>query len=529
MTDSSYADGYLQYVQQISALAPKTLAQVEQILSDSAWDEPQSALDFNNLAVAALVEAEIADDPTLRGVYLNMALEALSDSAKEHPLCAAHLALLQCMIGETGEALQSAFSTFINTLQLAYGADGQTDLGLVYLPPTVKNSIGNRPHLLTRLFQAKNSYVQALLLLVEVMWRSQLAFYSPAGLRFLQLAAQLQPDSASINLKLGISSWLNQQWEGLLYLQRAGKLAPDNAAVLHSLCLAYKELNQPETANFWLKNAQRYYQENPRSPQWSWVELDSDAPFTYVPFENGLKLAVEPSFRSIVTSVLLAEGDWFEAEMEFWRNQLQPGMTVIDVGANVGVYTFSAAQKVGATGRVLAVEPFSGCVRCMEETCRVNQLNWVKVCAGAASDRNGTIRLALQSASELNEVITDDSQSLQPGTYEEVPCFTLDSLIEQENLSRVDWLKIDAEGHEMQVLKECDRLLRDFKPGILYENVSGAKANNQPVAEFLIAQGYSLFCYRPYLQELIPVNIDQTLTNKLNIIALPQASDLVSS
>ncbi|NJN91196.1 MAG: FkbM family methyltransferase, partial [Leptolyngbyaceae cyanobacterium SL_5_14] len=179
--------------------------------------------------------------------------------------------------------------------------------------------------------------------------------------------------------------------------------------------------------------------------------------------------------------------------------------------------------------RVLAVEPFSGCVRCMEETCRVNQLDWVKVCAGAASDRNSTIRLALQSASELNEVITDDSQSLQPGTFEEVPCFTLDSLIDQENLSHVDWLKIDAEGHEMQVLKGGDRLLRDFKPGILYENVSGAKSNNQPVAEFLIAQGYNLFCYRPYLQELVPVNTDQTLTNKLNIIALPQASDLVSS
>jgi FkbM family methyltransferase len=178
---------------------------------------------------------------------------------------------------------------------------------------------------------------------------------------------------------------------------------------------------------------------------------------------------------------------------------------------------------------VLAVEPFSGCVRCLEETCRVNQLDWVKVCGGAASDRNGTIRLALQPSSELNEVITDDSQSLQPGTFEEVPCFTLDNLIEQESLSQVDWLKIDAEGHEMQVLKGCDRLLRDFKPGILYENIAGSKANNRPVAEFLIAQGYNLFYYRPYVQELIPVSLNQTFANQLNIIALPQASNLVPS
>jgi FkbM family methyltransferase len=528
MTDSSYIDGYLYYVQEVYPLAAETLAQVEQILANTNWDEPQSALDLNNLAVAALVEAETANDLTLRGVYLDMALEALENSSQEHPLCAAHLALLQCMIGETGKALQPAFSTFINTLQLAYG-DEQANLGLVYLPPALRDSISDRSHLLTHLFQAKSSHNQALLLLAEALWRSQLAFYSPTGLRFLQLAAQLQPDSASINLKLGISSWLNQQWEGLVYLQRAGELAPDSAAVLHALRLAYKELDQPETANFWLKRASSYRQESPRSPEWSWAELDSNAPLTYLPFESSLKLAVEPSFRSIVTSVLLAEGDWFEAEMEFWRNQLQPGMTVIDVGANVGVYTFSAAQKVGSTGRVLAVEPFSGCVRCLEETCRVNQLDWVKVCGGAASDRNGTIRLALQPSSELNEVITDDSQSLQPGTFEEVPCFTLDNLIEQESLSQVDWLKIDAEGHEMQVLKGCDRLLRDFKPGILYENIAGSKANNRPVAEFLIAQGYNLFYYRPYVQELIPVSLNQTFANQLNIIALPQASNLVPS
>ncbi|MBD1996776.1 FkbM family methyltransferase [Leptolyngbya sp. FACHB-541] len=529
MTDSSYIDGYLYYVQEVYPLAAETLAQVEQILANTSWDEPQSALDLNNLAVAALVEAETADDLTLRGVYLDMALEALGDSSQEHPLCAAHLALLQVMIGETGKALQSTFSTFINTLQFAYSAEEQENLGLVYLPPVLKESINDRSHLLTHLFQSKNSSAQALVLLVEVMWRSQLAFYSPVGLRFLQLAAQLQPNSASINLKLGISSWLNQQCEGLLYLQRAGKLAPDNATVLHALVLAYKELNQPETANLWLKHAASYGSENLRSPEWSWVELESRTPFTYVPFENNLKLAVEPSFRSIVTSVLLAEGDWFEAEMEFWRSQLQLGMTVIDVGANVGVYTFSAAQKVGATGRVLAVEPFSGCVRCMEETCRVNQLDWVKVCTGAASDRNGTIRLVLHSASEFNEVITDESRPLQPGMFEEVPCFMLDSLIEQEKITKVDWLKIDAEGHEMQVLKGCDRLLRNFKPSILYENVAGAKANNRPVAEFLIAQGYNLFYYRPYVQELIPVSLNQTFTNKLNIIAIPQISNLTSS
>jgi len=249
-----------------------------------------------------------------------------------------------------------------------------------------------------------------------------------------------------------------------------------------------------------------------------------DSPFTYVQFESNLLLAVEASFKSIVTSVLVAEGDWFEKEMEFWRNWIKPGMTVIDVGANVGVYTFSAAQRVGSQGKVLAVEPFSGCVRCLEETCRINQFSWVKVCAGAASDRMGSARLSLSASSELNELVANDaSVSMESGAFEEVVCFTLDGLMEQENLQQVDILKIDAEGHELAVLMGSQRILLEFKPIILYENIAGSQGSNLPVANYLIDQGYNLFRYQPYLQDLIPLENLNTLQGNLNIVALPES------
>jgi FkbM family methyltransferase len=238
-----------------------------------------------------------------------------------------------------------------------------------------------------------------------------------------------------------------------------------------------------------------------------------------VPFDQ-LLLAVDPSLDSIVTSVLLGEGDWFETEMEFWRRQLQPGMTVIDVGANVGVYSFSGAQRVGPTGKVLAVEPFSGCVCCLQETRRLNQFDWVKICGGAASDRHGIAHLALQAASELNEIVSDaTAQSDQE--VEEILCFPLDSLIEQEGLTRVDWLKIDAEGHEMQVLAGSEQLLTKFAPGILYENISALQKSNTDVAEYLLSKGYKLFRYQPFLGNLIPLESLDQLKNNLNIIALP--------
>jgi FkbM family methyltransferase len=195
-------------------------------------------------------------------------------------------------------------------------------------------------------------------------------------------------------------------------------------------------------------------------------------------------------------------------------------MTVIDVGANVGVYTFSAAQRVGSTGRVLAVEPFGGCVQCLTQTRQVNQMEWVTVCSGAASDRNGSLKLSLSGSSELNRIVQAEAEPSQLGIWEEVPCFRLDSLVEQEKLERVDFLKIDAEGHELQVLTGSEQLLETFAPIILYENMLDQETVNLPVADFLQARGYQLFRYHPFIQQISPILSREEIQGNLNIIAI---------
>ena len=517
-------DQYWQYIKQIfPTINTDLVAPLIEAVQNTDWDDPQSAVDLNNFAVMTLIEAEQSQDISVRSLSLELAINSLNAGVEQenYPLCATHLALVYSLIGEYQIATRIAFSILINKLQSVYNSDEKITLGLFYLPQKVKSTNFITAKNLEGSLQAGDGYTQFLLILTEVLCRTQLVFYNASGLRFLQVATQLDPNSAVINLQLGISSIVNQQWEGLLYLQRARKLAPNYAPTLQALYLAYRELQQTEIAEFWRKIALEYYQKDSQQIQWYWSQLPIDSNFTYLVFEDDLQLAVEPSFRSFVTSVLLAQGDWFEGEMEFWRNEITAGMTVIDVGANVGVYTFSAAKKVGTTGKVLAIEPFSGCVNCLEETCRVNNLSWVKIFAGAASNQNGTARLALHSANELNELITDDSEKIQSASSQEVACFTLDSIIEQEKVKRVDWLKIDAEGHEIQVLQGSDRLLREFAPGILYENIAGSKGSNTAVAEFLLSKGYQLFRYRPFLQELIPVNSLEELQGNLNIIALP--------
>jgi FkbM family methyltransferase len=525
----SHAECYWQYLQNCALeLSAVTLANISSILENTSWDTPVSILDWNNLAVIALIEAEqCGDNLAMRSVYLEMACDALNNGVElgSHPLCVTHIALIHSMLGEAEEAMQMAFSTFINTLQPAYSNSTEdVSLGLIYLPAT-KSSWPSRRHehdSLELILQAEDGYQESLLLLSEVLCRSQLVFYNATGRRLLHLAAQLLPHSVSIWLKLGISSLMSGQLEGLLYLHRARHLAPSYAPTLQALYLVYQDLKQIELADFWLKIARSFHQQNSNSPDWYWTRAVGDSSLTYVPFEDSLIMAVEASLHSIVTSVLVAEGNWFEKEMEFWRSWIKPGMTVIDVGANVGVYTFSAARQVGPEGRVLAVEPFSKCISCLQETCKINQLSWVTVCIGAASNRNGTLQLLLHSASELNEIVSDDVAANTPtGSFEKVNCFTLDSLVEQENLATIDFLKIDAEGHEMAVLEGSNRILTQFEPVILYENIGGSQGSNSQVAEYLNNKGYKLFRYQPYKQELIPVNSNEDCQGQLNLIAMP--------
>lgn len=519
---------YLEYIKKVCpTLEAEWLSKIVNCLENTSWEEPNSATDFNNIAVVALIEAEACKELSLRTLYLEIADEALNKGIEleGHPLCAAHLSMLMSMTGQMQKAWEFAWYGWLAALNVQDSPlDETSEIAIIYIPNKYHNFTSDFSKKFAKILTEEHKWNQYIMILSEALCRSFLVFYSSMGLRLLQVAVQVYPDSMELNFKLGVSSITNKQWEGIFYLHRASHLAAEDPRILQAIYLAYRDLGNLSLASKWFDRACQLRDRDPDDIKWQWTNLTNNSNLTYALFDEDILLAVEASFNSLVTSVLIAEGDWFETEMEFWRNWVKPGMTVIDVGANVGVYTFSAARRVGNQGKVLAVEPFSGCVRCLEETCRLNQLSWVKVCAGAASDRQGKARLSLCESSELNELVTDDhNPEIKPGTFEEVQCFTLDSLIEKESLNQVDIVKIDAEGHELSVLAGSEKILSEFAPVILYENIAGSKGSNLQVANYLISKGYQLFRYQPYIEDLIPIEDTADLQGNLNVIALPES------
>ena len=102
---------YTQYLNKVCpTLDGEILSSIILCLEKTNWDEPNSATDFNNIAVIAFIEAENCQDLSLRSLYLEMANEALGNglTLENHPLCAAHLSLLMSMTGQLKQAVELA-------------------------------------------------------------------------------------------------------------------------------------------------------------------------------------------------------------------------------------------------------------------------------------------------------------------------------------------------------------------------------------------------------------------------------------
>lgn len=140
---------------------------------------------------------------------------------------------------------------------------------------------------------------------------------------------------------------------------------------------------------------------------------------------------------------------------------LRPGDVFVDVGANWGYFTLLAAHRVGAGGRVVSLEPDPRLFPVLAENVARNGLAQVLPLQVAASDAEGSMRLAgfdeAGGNSGLSRLVPGDGPVAGP--VFDVPTRPLDALLDELGLGRVDVLKMDIEGAEGLALRGLARLL----------------------------------------------------------------------
>lgn len=215
---------------------------------------------------------------------------------------------------------------------------------------------------------------------------------------------------------------------------------------------------------------------------------------------DGTRVVVPDSLDLITPYVLREQHDWFEDEIKFLRKLLRPGMKVIDVGANHGVYALSMARTVTSAGRVWAFEPASGTAALLEQGVAANGYGHVTVERSALSSARGTAQLALNDHSELNALVRG---APAPGASETVPVTTLDDCMEAGGWHDVDFLKLDAEGEEAAILEGGARFFAEQSPLVQYE-IKAGKALHLDLVRAFSAMGYDSYRLAPGLDLLIP-------------------------
>jgi FkbM family methyltransferase len=166
-----------------------------------------------------------------------------------------------------------------------------------------------------------------------------------------------------------------------------------------------------------------------------------------------------------------AVGAYSDDVTEFLRATIKPGWQCMDVGANIGLTSIFMA-RCSENVDVIAFEPSPAVLKFLNQNVDTNgrgQIRIAPVGLGEKSDLVQFIELPNFSAGShiSNNKGTHPDAANQQSIY--VPITTLDEYCKAEKISRLDLLKIDAEGYELNILRGAKKCLRGLKPLVVLE------------------------------------------------------------
>ena len=180
------------------------------------------------------------------------------------------------------------------------------------------------------------------------------------------------------------------------------------------------------------------------------------------------------------------------------------GDIVIDVGAHIGPYTLKAAKRVGLNGKVIAIEADPENFDILNRNVQLNKMTNVIALNYAAYFKEDKIKLYLlkvdkSSYTKYNTIMIDRAQhNNENNNFVEVKANTLDYLLQSIGIKheQINWIKIDVEGAEYDVLKGAKNILSKSKDISLLIEIHNLTTNNttlyEPIKEFLNSYNFKI-------------------------------------
>jgi len=147
---------------------------------------------------------------------------------------------------------------------------------------------------------------------------------------------------------------------------------------------------------------------------------------------------------------------------DFLLSNVKPNHVFLDIGAHIGRYTVLASK---IAKQVIALEPEPSNFHILQQSIHVNYRKNVKAIRCVAGEQNDYQELKLTTDTG-GHTIKDNIEAKKRII---VPCYSVDNLIKSLRVNRLDWVKIDVEGAEVEVLAGMREILRTLRPRLIVE------------------------------------------------------------
>mgnify|MGYP006425957123 CR=1 FL=1 len=253
--------------------------------------------------------------------------------------------------------------------------------------------------------------------------------------------------------------------------------------------------------------------------------------YSIIKLSSGEYFLVNPKdwigFRCFISGCYDIEKKYEKCLMQIARqNEIK---TFLDIGANHGYYSLKIASAF-PNGRVYSFEPFSYNLEILNKNITLNSLENITVVNNVVSNIENKVKVYFsgkENSGETTAVRIEADQKIS--SYEEVESIVLDSWLMKENLKKIDLVKIDVEGFELNVLKGMKKILLRDKPFVFVEHNSKTLSKNsssiEEIVNYMKAHNYLAYdISKGYLEPY--VSGDKNLVLYVNECHKKQASFL---
>lgn len=251
------------------------------------------------------------------------------------------------------------------------------------------------------------------------------------------------------------------------------------------------------------------------------------APFT-LKVENGSSIRLYQFGHEVENDLFWSglDGDWEAESLRVWRVLVKHANTILDVGANTGIYAL-IAKCLNSSAQVHAIEPMPLISQKIATNNDLNKFDIIIHTLGLSNYTGSAVVFTEDTDFQYSVAVNKDVSSGRAKNKVEIKVERLDDFAHRMSIDSIELIKLDVESHEPEVLEGMGMLLQQWHPSILIEvwGTDGLK----DILSRIDGIDYKIFHVQDDKKRLVPLNLEAPTFGGNYLLLGPQHHSLINS